>query len=91
MTLHGEVTFRRKSFDDGFGFACMKAAYQLGITGRMDYNSETGAKIIMEGDGKQLNNFLEWIKKNFTDVSELLFSATICTKQAYKEFDIYRH
>ena len=31
MVTYSEISFYRLSYEDGFGFACMKAAYNFGI------------------------------------------------------------
>ncbi|KAF0199577.1 MAG: hypothetical protein FD166_5 [Bacteroidetes bacterium] len=91
MITYSEISFIRKSYEDGFGFACMKAAYGFGIRGRMDYGPETGVKILAEGEHDQISDFVNWIRTNIKDVNHLLFLTTINYSGKYQEFDIYRH
>ncbi|MBL7905632.1 MAG: hypothetical protein JNL22_11475, partial [Bacteroidales bacterium] len=40
MDNFDEIRFSRKSFEDAFGFECMKMAYKLKLKGRMDYGPD---------------------------------------------------
>jgi len=69
----------------------MKAAYNFGIRGRMDYGPETGVKIQVEGDHDQIKDFIQWIENNIKDISHFLFYTSHSCIAKYNEFDIYRH
>ena len=86
-----EIRFKRKSYEDGFGFSCMKAAYLFGITGRLDYSPENGVRILAEGDQGMMSEFVKWIETNVNDSHNLFFNNSLNYSGKYKEFDIYRH
>lgn len=88
---HADISFRKKSYEDGFAFTCMKAAYQHGITGRMDYSMETGVKIQAEGEQQRIEEFIKWIEINIKDTYNILFYNSLNYSGNFKEFDIYRH
>ena len=75
MMIYSEISFTRKRCDDGFGFACMKAAYLFGITGRMEYNHHV--KIQAEGEQAKLEEFIAWIKENAKDTEHYTISQLI--------------
>lgn len=83
-----EISFIRKKTGDGFGFACMKEAYLLGITGRMEYNHEV--RIHAEGELEKIEEFLARIKKNENDNTQLRYNHSFNNSRKYKEFDILR-
>jgi acylphosphatase len=72
MIQQASIRFRKKSYDDGFGFACLKAAYSFDITGRMDYCPEKGVSILAEGEPARISEFLMWLEQNITDASHQL-------------------
>lgn len=88
MMIHSEISFIRQRSDDGFGFDCMKAAYLFGITGRMDYNHRV--KIQAEGEQRNVDEFIAWIKENAKDTEQLQFHNSFTYSGKYKEFDIFR-
>ncbi|MBK6346604.1 MAG: acylphosphatase [Bacteroidales bacterium] len=88
MMIHTEISFIRKKTDDGFGFACMKAAYLFGITGRMEYNHEV--KIHAEGERGNIEEFIAWIKENEKDDTQVRYNYSFNNSRKYKEFDIFR-
>ncbi len=89
MLIHADITFIKNSSEDGFGFACMKAAYLFGITGRMDYNHQV--KIEAEGHHDKMQEFISWIKENIKDSDILQYNSSNNYSGKFKEFDIYRH
>jgi acylphosphatase len=89
MMIHSEIGFIREKSDDGFGFACMKAAYQFGITGRMDYNHEV--KIQAEGEQAKIDEFIAWIKNNMKEQTQIHHKYSLNCSGKYKEFDIFLH
>ncbi|HCT70073.1 MAG: hypothetical protein VB072_02470 [Lentimicrobium sp.] len=91
MTTCSMITFHRATYDDGFGFACMQAAYKLGICGRMDYSPFQGVTILAEGEEDNLSAFIDWIIQHAGYINH--FSNQQLNRQPfnYKEFDIYRH
>lgn len=91
MVIRSQINFFRKNYEDGFGFACMKAAYGIGIKGRMDYGLEIGVRILAEGSQDQISDYIRWIRANIKDVNHLFFQKTINFNDKYQEFDIYRH
>jgi acylphosphatase len=91
MMAHAEISFKRKSYEDGFGFSCMKAAYLFGITGRMDYGHKTGVRIQAEGEQGRIAEFIKWIKANANGVDNILYQRSFTCSGAFKEFDIYLH
>jgi len=91
MITYSEISFIRTGYDDGFGFACMKAAYGFGIRGRMDYGPETGVKILAEGENSQISEFMHWIRTNIKDVNHLIFLTKTNSYGKFQEFDIYMH
>ena len=91
MVSSALITFFRNAYDDGFGFACMKAAYKSGIRGRMDYCPEKGYIIQAEGEDHSLSEFFTWIKENAGAISNLNYQSYPNFPITYKEFDICRH
>lgn len=91
MMMHTEIIFKRKSYEDGFGFACMKAAYLFGITGRMDYGTESGVRIEAEGEEGRITEFIKWIENNGKNSDNILYTNSLEYDGKYKEFDIFRH
>jgi acylphosphatase len=89
MLIHADIIFIKNSAEDGFAFACMKAAYFFGITGRMDYNHQV--KIEAEGHHDKMQEFISWIKDNVKDTEQLLFNNSLIYSGKFKEFDIFRH
>ncbi|MFH1120442.1 MAG: acylphosphatase [Bacteroidota bacterium] len=88
MMTQSEISFIRKKTGDGFGFACMKAAYLLGITGRMEYNHEV--RIHAEGEPGKIEEFIAWIKENENDNTQVRYNHSFNNSRKYKEFDIFR-
>ena len=91
MMTHTEISFTSKNYEDGFGFACMKAAYSFGITGRMDYCSESDVKISAEGEQDKIVEFIQWIEANVKDHDKILYNSPMKCTRKFKEFDIYCH
>ena len=91
MKTYAEISFAKKNYDDGFGFTCMKAAYQFGITGRMDYSPELGVKIQAEGEQADIEDFMLWIKSNNDNTIKFEFAKHLNSGTKFKEFDIFRH
>jgi len=91
MMMHAVISFTRKSYEDGFGFDCMKAAYLFGITGRMDYGTESGVRIEAEGEESMITEFIKWIENNGKIYDNTLSTRSIECNAKFKEFDIYRH
>ncbi len=91
MPAFSEIRFERKSYDDGFGFECMKTAYRLRIKGRMDYSASSGVRILMEGDEKDVIAFIEWIEQNIQETIHTLQHTYLNYSGHFTEFDIYRH
>lgn len=89
MMIHTDIRFTRQRANDGFGFACMRAAYQFGITGRMDYNHEV--IIQAEGEESKILEFIEWIKVNVKEQTKIHYKNSLNYYGKYKEFDIFRH
>ena len=88
--VHSDISFRKRKFDDGFGFTCMKAAYSLEIKGIMIYGFDSRVVIEAEGDHTKMEEFLMWLKINTKEEKE----GIVCLKGVYtgkfSEFDIYR-
>ena len=91
MEDFNEITFSRKSFEDAFGFECMKMAYKLNLKGRMDYGPETRAIIRLQGDQENKNRFLMWLRSSIGETSETLYFFQSDNIRIFNEFDIYRH
>jgi acylphosphatase len=91
MMMHTEIIFKRKSYEDGFGFDCMKAAYLFGITGRMDYGPEVGVRIEAEGEESRITKFIKWIETNGKNSDNMLYTNSSEYDGKFKEFDIFRH
>ena len=91
MMIHEEISFSRKSCEEGFGFICMKAAYLYGVTGRMDYSPGTEVRILAEGEQSRMSEFIEWIGINLADPKTMLTHNTLNYSGKFKEFDIYLH
>lgn len=87
MIDHLEITFLRDTYDDGFGFLCMKAAYQYHITGKMLYGPSTGALIHAEGESDNILDFLQWISKLEKKKTKIT-KKTLTKERLFKEFDI---
>lgn len=54
--IHLEGTFR----NTGFGFSCIKKAFELKITGQLKYTSPNKVDILAQGKESQLVNFYNW-------------------------------
>jgi acylphosphatase len=91
MLTYSEILFKRNSYEDGFGFECMKRAYQLRLKGRMDYSLEGGVRILIEGEKENISSFLEWIELNIKETIDTLYHTYLNYSGHYTEFDIYRH
>jgi len=91
MPAFSEIRFERKSYDDGFGFKCMKNAYHYRIKGRMDYSESWGIRILMEGDEEDVIAFIEWIEQNIQETIDTLQHTYLNYSGHFTEFDIYRH
>jgi acylphosphatase len=89
MMKHVEISFKSSFYEDGFGFACMKMAYSIGVTGKMDYGAESDVTIQAEGDESKLAEFLQWIETNVKDPAHLIVNNTLKYSGKYNEFDIY--
>lgn len=87
--MHAEIYFIRINTEDGFGFACMKAAYVSGVTGRMDYGNGSQVKIVAEGEQVKVADFIQWIKTNVLESSHLRYDTTMNYSGRYDEFNIY--
>lgn len=90
MLLKADIRFERSSCADGFGFTCMRTAYSMEITGRMDYDLK-GVKIIAEGEQEKINEFIRWIQSNIRESGNLQCNTTCVEVGKFREFDIYRH
>ena len=86
-----EIRFSRKSFEDAFGFECMKMAYKLRLKGRMDYGPDMKSVIRLQGDNEDKNKFLNWLRSNIEESLDSLDYTNSDSKNNYDEFDIYRH
>lgn len=91
MMVHSEISFIRKSHEDGFGFACMKAAYFFGITGRMDYGLSSSITILAEGENEKICDFIKWIELNLNNSTKIIYDNSLINNTKYKEFDIFRN
>jgi acylphosphatase len=89
MINAAEIRFDKTSFDDGFGFSCMKAAYMCGVKGRMEYGPEMGVRIIVEGEEKVIAEFIRWLEDNVKDSVNLVIVYSFSPEYRYKEFDLY--
>lgn len=91
MTQHLEIHFMPSQLSEDFGFLCMKAAYNLKITGRMKYGNGTGVFINAKGEEINLKKFISWI----TEVNQCSDSIKIVESEIrdndFTEFDIYKH
>lgn len=58
----------------GFGFSCMKKAFELNINGYLRYISTCEVEINLEGKEVQIINFYNWClaspETNYGDISE---------------------
>jgi hypothetical protein len=91
MLIFSEISFQLNSYDDGFGFSCLKAAYHFNIKGRMDYSSNAGAIIKAEGDSRNIREFLHWMEGNVMEIHGLQYSNSTLDTTRFKEFDLFRH
>lgn len=91
MKTHADINIVKRKYEEGFGFACMKAAYLYGITGRLDYDPENGIKIEAEGEAGNIIVFIKWIENNIKDSDSMQYKSTLNHSGKYKEFDIYLH
>jgi acylphosphatase len=87
MFKHLEITFLRDSYDDGFGFLCMKSAYHYHITGNMHYGPSIGVFIHAEGESDNIDDFLRWINQLAMQQAKIT-NKSLTTERLYKEFDI---
>jgi acylphosphatase len=91
MDNFDEIRFSRKSFEDAFGFECMKMAYKLKLKGRMDYGPDMKSVIRLQGESQDKNKFLDWVRSNIEESLDSLDYTNSDSKINYDEFDIYRH
>ena len=90
MLLRAEIRFRRSTYDDGFGFTCLKAAYHFGIRGRMEYSNNSGVTIHAEGETPDVRQFLHWFEGIAFELKELHYSHSPAEGNRYQEFDLLR-
>jgi acylphosphatase len=88
--IHSEISFRKIILEEGFGFACMKAAYAFGIKGRMIYGIESGVMIQAEGDQKRMDDFIRWLETNANKNKGEIDCKPGEYSGKFNEFDIYR-
>jgi acylphosphatase len=61
-TIRLTGSFLRK----GFGFSCMRAAYELNLTGSIFYESGESVQIELEGNEKSIEQLIgEWVNIDF--------------------------
>jgi hypothetical protein len=90
MLVRAEIRFTRPHFEDAFGFSCMKAAYSHFVKGKMEYSIAKGVFMIIEGNSKQVYEFLEWLNQASTGIDKLHMYLHELKALNFKEFDIYQ-
>lgn len=90
MLVRAEIRFSRSHFEDAFGFSCMKAAYTHFVKGKMEYSIAKGVFMIVEGNSKEVYNFLDWLNKSTNGIEKLDMNFRELSRLHFKEFDIYR-
>ena len=74
----------------GYRFACKQRADELGLYGWVKNRPNGSVEIVVEGDEKSLDTFLQWTKNGppYADVVDVEVTES-ATCDAYVNFDIY--
>lgn len=88
--MKAEIHFKRSTYDDGFGFTCLKAAYHYGIKGYMEYCDRSGVTIKAEGENSDVRQFLHWFEGIAFELQGLNYSHAPADENQFMEFDILR-
>jgi acylphosphatase len=91
MITQVEICLRNTHYELGFGFAIMKMAYRLGITGRMDYIPGMNIEIQAEGEQREIADFIQWTTDQVKNPDHIQLKKIRNCKRKFKEFDIYLH
>ena len=86
-----KLVIRGKVHGVGFRFACMEAAYRLGVKGFVRNKSDGSVYVEAEGNEDNLNLFRQWCQKGplWAKVNEIEEEVSISTKD-YESFDIIK-
>ena len=71
----------------GFGFMCMKKAFELEVKGYLRYISAIEIEMNLAGDENQINNFYYWCLQN-PEASDGFISAQPTNNNNFNEFEI---
>lgn len=88
MKKHIDIRVKGYLQRAGIRFKTMEAAYRFGVTGRVRYLKDYSLLIEAEGDGKDLERFVNWCKKGpvGTKVDEVTIEEA--ELKNYPNFDI---
>lgn len=55
-----KINLKGNFAEKGFGFSCLKKAFELNLVGYLKYKSTKDLEIVVQGDKNQIANFYSW-------------------------------